>query len=189
MIVIINEAVGREDIRRFCWSGDGKTWKSYLGVPEETLRLLATESFLNGCRDRTAAYAASERKPERLCKAVEEMRDTATNMKAFQSRKPEYQASNICILRRWASEFQRKMEKLERPGEHLVTRTDGSGEIHDWTILQEYGRQLWSIRQHFTSGIRGLDKIAITGQGWMLQGHFVRECEQKVFMLQLWQDR
>ena len=39
----------------------------------------------------------------------------------------------------------------------------GSGKKHGWTILKEYGRQLWSITQHFASGIRGSDKIAITG--------------------------
>ena len=61
----------------------GKTGEGYLGMPEETLQVLATEAFFRGCRDRNAAYAASERKPETLCKPVVEMRDAAANLKAF----------------------------------------------------------------------------------------------------------
>ena len=61
----------------------GKTGEGYLGVSEDTLQVLATEAFLRGCRDKNAAYAASERRPETLCKAVEEMRDVAANIKAF----------------------------------------------------------------------------------------------------------
>ena len=60
-----------------------KTGEGYPGVPEETLQSLATAAFLRGCRDRNAAYATSERKPENLHVAVMEMRDAAANLKAF----------------------------------------------------------------------------------------------------------
>ena len=60
-----------------------KAGKGFQRVPEETLQSLATEAFLRGCKDRNAAYAASERKPETLQQAVVEMRDAAANVRAF----------------------------------------------------------------------------------------------------------
>ena len=41
-----------------------KVSEAYPNVEEEVAQCLGTESFLRGCRDRAAAYAASEHKPD-----------------------------------------------------------------------------------------------------------------------------
>ena len=60
-----------------------KAGEGFHGVPEDTLQSLATDAYLKGCRDRNAAYAAAERKPETLQQAVVDMRDAAANLRTF----------------------------------------------------------------------------------------------------------
>ena len=60
-----------------------KVAEGYPEVPDDTLQILATENFLRGCKDRSAAYAAAERKPDDLQMAMQEVRDAAANMKIF----------------------------------------------------------------------------------------------------------
>ena len=60
-----------------------KAAEGYPGVPDDTLQTIAVESFLRGCKDRNAAYAAAERKPETLFDAMQEVRDSAANLRAF----------------------------------------------------------------------------------------------------------
>ena len=60
-----------------------KVAEGYPEVPDNTLQILATENFLRGCKDRSAAYAAAERKPDDLQTAMQEVRDAAANLKIF----------------------------------------------------------------------------------------------------------
>ena len=60
-----------------------KAFEGYPDVPDDSLQVLATESFLRGCRDRSAAYAAAERKPECVHDALQEVRDSAANLRVF----------------------------------------------------------------------------------------------------------
>ena len=47
-----------------------KVAEGYPEVPDDTLQILATENFLRGCKDKSAAYAAAERKPNDLQMAM-----------------------------------------------------------------------------------------------------------------------
>ena len=60
-----------------------KVAEGYPEVPDDTLQILATENFLRGCKDRSAAYAAAERKPDDMQTAMQEVRDAAANLKIF----------------------------------------------------------------------------------------------------------
>ena len=60
-----------------------KVAEGYPEVPDDTLQILATENFLRGCKDRSAAYAVAERKPDDLQTAMQEVRDAAANLKIF----------------------------------------------------------------------------------------------------------
>ena len=60
-----------------------KVAEAYPEVPDDTLQILATKNFLRGCKDRSAAYAAAERKPDDLQMAMQEVRDAAANLKIF----------------------------------------------------------------------------------------------------------
>ena len=60
-----------------------KVAEGYPELPDDTLQILATENFLRGCKDRSAAYTAAERKPDDLQTAMEEVRDAAANLKIF----------------------------------------------------------------------------------------------------------
>ena len=64
----------------------GKAAEGYPEVPDDTLQILATENFLRGCKDKSAAYAAAERKPETLYEAMSEVRDAAANLRIFGNR-------------------------------------------------------------------------------------------------------
>ena len=43
-----------------------KASEAYPDFPDEAIQSIATESFLWGCKDREAAYAASEKNPDRV---------------------------------------------------------------------------------------------------------------------------
>lgn len=60
-----------------------KAVEGFPDMPEEYIQVLATETFLRGCKDKTVAYAASERKPVNVYEAMQEMRDAGANLKLF----------------------------------------------------------------------------------------------------------
>ena len=60
-----------------------KSTESCRGWPEDVLQEVTVDCFLRGCRDRAAAYAASERKPVTLYAAMRDVEDSAVNLKAF----------------------------------------------------------------------------------------------------------
>ena len=60
-----------------------KVAEGYQEVPDDTLQILATENFLSGCKDKSAAYATAERKPDDLQTTMQEVRDAAANLKIF----------------------------------------------------------------------------------------------------------
>ena len=127
----------------------GKTGEGYLGVPEETLQVLATEAFLRGCRDRNAAYAASERKPETLCKAVEEMRDAAANLKAF---------NRGSLTARQVTFVTQKMssgvpEKDGKAGETRTTSCHRNRWVW-WNIWLSYSPRIWEATLEYPAALR-----------------------------------
>ena len=61
----------------------GKVSEAYPNVEEDVAQALGTESFLRGCRDRSAAYAASEHKPDTIYKALQCVKDAAANLRVF----------------------------------------------------------------------------------------------------------
>ena len=52
-------------------------------APDDIVQQLAVESFLHGCKDKTAAYLTSEKKPRSLRRALKYMKDTMQNMQSF----------------------------------------------------------------------------------------------------------
>ena len=60
-----------------------KAMEAFPDVKSRVLQEMATDSFLRGCRDKYAAYAASEKKPENLHQAIQEVRDSITNLRVF----------------------------------------------------------------------------------------------------------
>ena len=61
----------------------GKVSEAYPNVEEDVAQALGTESFFRGCRDRSAAYAASEHKPDTIYKALQCVKDAAANLRVF----------------------------------------------------------------------------------------------------------
>ena len=61
----------------------GKVSEAYPNVEEDVAQALGTESFLKGCRDRSAAYAASEHKPDTIQKDLQCVKDAAANLRVF----------------------------------------------------------------------------------------------------------
>ena len=60
-----------------------KAAEGYPEVPDATLQTLATDNFLRGCKDRSAAYVAVEKKPKDLQSAVQVVREAAVNLKLY----------------------------------------------------------------------------------------------------------
>ena len=60
-----------------------KAAEGYPEVPDGTLQALATDNFLRGCKDRSAAYVAVEKKPKDLQSAVQVVREAAVNLKLY----------------------------------------------------------------------------------------------------------
>ena len=60
-----------------------KVSEAYPGIDEEMEQDLAKEAFLRGCHHRSAAYAAAEKDPVTLQEALEEVQNSAVNLKAF----------------------------------------------------------------------------------------------------------
>ena len=60
-----------------------KVSEAYPGIDEEMEQDLAKEAFLQGCHHRSAAYAAAEKDPVTLQEALEEVQNSAVNLKAF----------------------------------------------------------------------------------------------------------
>ena len=60
-----------------------KVSEAYPNVEEEVAQCLGTESLLRGCRDKAAAYAASEHKPDTIYKALQNVKDAAANLRVF----------------------------------------------------------------------------------------------------------
>ena len=61
----------------------GKVGEAYPNTEEDVAQALGTESFLRGCRDRSAAYAASEHKPDTIYKALQCVKDAAAKLRVF----------------------------------------------------------------------------------------------------------
>ena len=61
----------------------GKVSEAYPNVEEDMAQALGTKSFLRGCRNRSAAYAASEHKPDTIYKALQFVKDAAANLRVF----------------------------------------------------------------------------------------------------------
>ena len=60
-----------------------KVSEAYPGIDDEMEQDLAKEAFLRGCHHRSAAYAAAEKDPVTLQEALEEVQNSAVNLKAF----------------------------------------------------------------------------------------------------------
>ena len=60
-----------------------KAMEAFHEVKSRVLPEMATDSSLRSCRDKYAAYAASEKKPENLHQAIQEVRDSITNLRVF----------------------------------------------------------------------------------------------------------
>ena len=73
----------RESLEDFADRVLTKVIEAYPGADEELEQDLAKESFLCGCQNRRAAYAAAEEEPETLQGAVAEVQNSAVNLEAF----------------------------------------------------------------------------------------------------------
>ena len=60
-----------------------KVSEAYPGIDDEMEQDLAKEAFLRGCHHRSAAYAAAKKDPVTLQEALEEVQNSAVNLKAF----------------------------------------------------------------------------------------------------------
>ena len=73
----------RESLEDYADRVLGKVSETYPNVEEDVAQALGTESFLRGCWDRSAAYAASEHKPDTIYKALQCVKDAAANLRVF----------------------------------------------------------------------------------------------------------
>lgn len=72
-----------ESIEDFADKILNKVSEGFPEVDDEVLQGLAVDAFLRGCRDRSAAFAAAEKEPDRMQDAVKEVRASAANLRAF----------------------------------------------------------------------------------------------------------
>ena len=60
-----------------------KVSEAYPGIDDKMEQDLAKEAFLRGCHHHSAAYAAAKKDPVTLQEALEEVQNSAVNLKAF----------------------------------------------------------------------------------------------------------
>ena len=60
-----------------------KVLEAYPKIEEDTAQGIGVENFLRGCKDKAAAYAAAEHRPETIQMALQFVKDSAANLKAF----------------------------------------------------------------------------------------------------------
>ena len=77
-----------------------KVSEAYPGIDDEMEQDLAKEAFLLGCHHRNAAYAAAEKDPVTLQEALEEVQNSAVNLKAF-GRGGIATPGELCRTGRW----------------------------------------------------------------------------------------
>jgi hypothetical protein len=77
---------GAEPLEEYADKVFYKAAEAYPELPEKTLHSMAIETFLRGCKDKQAAYAAAEKRVDNLFKAVKEVKVAAANLKVFGAR-------------------------------------------------------------------------------------------------------
>ena len=60
-----------------------KVAEAYPGMEDELSQGLAIDNFLRGCKDQRAAFEAIQRKPETLQDAIQEVKESAANLRLF----------------------------------------------------------------------------------------------------------
>ena len=141
------------------------------------MQCLATENFLQGCKNRSAAFAAAEKKPQNLMEAIQEMRDAAANLKVFGK------ASNYAVRQvTFASDEDRPVQKKRDGGcseEKSVLRLLSE-------LLEQKGLSLDQQKPSFAQrrttppGTPPRNRSPSPNRCYKCQepGHFARECKK-----------
>ena len=136
-----------------------KVSEAYPGIDDEMEQDLAKEAFLRGCHHRSAAYATAEKDPVTLQEALEEVQNSAVNLKALVG----------AVLRHagWALP-DRKM-RMKRSTLRSMRKSSGTCSPGSWGSMSK-------VR---VTEIQTEPSNAIRCYRWGGRGHMSRECRKE----------
>jgi hypothetical protein len=153
---------------------------------EDIIQQVSIEIFLHGCKERTAAYFASERCPKSLQRALKYVKASTQNLKYMG--KPSFTSRQVSFDLGASEAFEEEVSvrSASKATSHSPNRSDGTGTQLKWDpkqLARDIGEILSANLQKLFSQSRSRsqspNKDSVTCYGCNRKGHYANECPDK----------